>query len=141
MQESQLRIKTLNCAVCHTSKSKITKVFGNFKDTLLCSKCRNGHYRCAKVFFSKIIHNFDPSTILQTQFNDFCFKYLIEPSNCKLNKNLSDFAQICVMETDYSGSKQCQFCRFRRTFFIFKILLWRCLPGRKRTWMKIMISN
>ena len=25
------------------------------------------------------------------------------------------------METDYSGSKQCQFCRFRRTFFIFKI--------------------
>ena len=117
MQESRPR----NCVVCNTSKSKLTKVFGNFEDTHLCSKCRNGHYRSAKVFFSKIIHNFDHSTLSQEQFNDFSFKYLNEPSNCKLNQDLSDFEQICVMKNEFSNSKQCQFCRFRRTFFIFKI--------------------
>ena len=110
-----------NCLVCDTSKFKLTKVFGNFEDTHLCSRCRNGHYRSAKVFFSKIIHNFDYSTLSQDQFNDFTFSYLNEPSNCKLRKDLSDFEQICVMVTDYSTAKQCQFCRFRRTFFIFKI--------------------
>ena len=110
-----------NCLVCDTSKFKLTKVFGNFEDTHLCSRCRNGHYRSAKVFFSKIIHNFDYSTLSQDQFNDFTFSYLNEPSNCKLRRDLSDFEQICVMVTDYSTAKQCQFCRFRRTFFIFKI--------------------
>ena len=67
------------------------------------------------------IHNFDHSTLSQEQFNYFSFKYLNNPRNCRLNQDLSDFEQICDMKNDFSNSKQCQFCRFRRTFFIFKI--------------------
>ena len=60
-------------------------------------------------------------TLSQDQFNHFSFSYLNEPNNCKLNRDLSDFSQICAMKSDFSNTKQCQFCRFRRTFFIFKI--------------------